>query len=354
MSYRNIKKVVPEELTSLVTSYPCPSPNASVVDLVGNYNNCMSAALNSLAPLKTRTVSFVHSAPWFTPELRQMKSMGRRLEQLSKKTGLAVHQGMYSEHILQYKKALSAAKSSYYARIINEGEGNTRALFSTVNGLLKPPDSTIYQNASVERCSAFLNFFHTKIEAIHQQLECSITKLKQPCSLIELGSPTINALSEFSLPAESRIDYCNSIFSGIPQKSLHHLQIIQNSAARIVTGTKSTGHITPVLLQLHWLPVTQRVQFKILLLTYKALHNLAPNYITDLLESYTPSRSLRSSSAGLLKVPKMNLSTMGERAFSHTAPKLWNSLPNNIRQCESTAQFKKELKTYLFRLAYGL
>ena len=58
--------------------------------------------------------------------------------------------------------------------------------------------------------------------------------------------------------------------------------------------------------------------------------------------------------AGLLKVPKMNLSTMGERAFSHTAPKLWNSLPNDIRQCESTGQFKKELKTYLFRLAYGL
>jgi hypothetical protein len=58
--------------------------------------------------------------------------------------------------------------------------------------------------------------------------------------------------------------------------------------------------------------------------------------------------------AGLLKVPKMNLSTMGERAFSHKPPKLWNSLPNYIRQCESTAQFKKEMKTYLFRLAYGL
>ena len=101
MSYRNIKKVEPEAFTSLVASYPCPSSNASAADLVDHYNNCLSTALDSLAPLKTRTVSFVHSAPWFTPELRQMKSMGRRLERLSKKTGLAVHQGMYSEHILQ-------------------------------------------------------------------------------------------------------------------------------------------------------------------------------------------------------------------------------------------------------------
>jgi hypothetical protein len=87
-------------------------------------------------------------------------------------------------------------------------------------------------------------------------------------------------------------------------------------------------------------------------LTHKARHNLAPNYISDLLESYTPSRSLRSSSAGLPKVPKMNLSTMGERVFSHTAQKLLNSVPNNNRHFESTAQFKKELKTNVFKLAY--
>ena len=110
--------------------------------------------------------------------------------------------------------------------------------------------------------------------------------------------------------------------------------------------------ITPVLKELHWLPVRKRIEFKILLLAYKCLHGTAPSYLRELLKEYVPPRTLRSTSKNLLCEPRNNMKTYGDRSFSACAPKLWNQLPDNIRAAGSVAMFKRRLKTHLFKDVY--
>ena len=108
---------------------------------------------------------------------------------------------------------------------------------------------------------------------------------------------------------------------------------------------------SPLLLQqLHWFPVSYRVVFKILLLVYKARHGLCPGYVSELLQERKSSRALRSSSLGLLATPTSRTNSYGDRTFSVCAPKLWNCLPNHVRNVGTLPLFKKNLKTYLFSI----
>ncbi len=129
--------------------------------------------------------------------------------------------------------------------------------------------------------------------------------------------------------------------------------MIQNSAARLLTHTKKRDHITPILASLHCLPVSFRIDFKILLLVFKALKSQAPVYICDLLIPYEPDHCLRSSGRALLLVPKSRLFTKGDRAFAIRAPKLWNSLPGDIRHATTVSSFKSLLKTHFYRMAFS-
>lgn len=101
----------------------------------------------------------------------------------------------------------------------------------------------------------------------------------------------------------SKLDFCNSLLIGLPKCLLKRLQSVQNAAARLVSGSRKYDHISPVLHQLHWLPVDKRIIYKILLMVFKCLHNLAPSYLSNLIIKYTPNRALRSSSKNLLVVP---------------------------------------------------
>ena len=130
---------------------------------------------------------------------------------------------------------------------------------------------------------------------------------------------------------------------------------MQNAAARIIAKKRKNDHISPVLQELHWLPVEYRIEFKINLLTFKCLHDMAPIYLRELLHVYTPKRLLRSSfKATRLETVNYKTKTYGYRSFSVHAPYLWNSLPENIRSIHSLSSFKSHLKTHLFKLTFNL
>ncbi|XP_029957253.1 uncharacterized protein LOC115395750 [Salarias fasciatus] len=592
ITFRNLKSIDPPALsalltTKLTTSPPPPSDNPS--DLVSHCNNTLSSCLDELAPTKTKTVSFTHTAPRYTPELHQMKSSKRQLERLCKKSGLTVHLQIYTEYIQQYKDALNSARSCYYSNLIHSGSNNPKltqilsgiktptcsldpipssliktclpiisplitqiinsslssgsvpqslklaaitpilkkpgldpdnpanfrpisnlpflskvlerviasqlqthlssnslyepfqsgfrskhstetALLKITNDLLLSSDSghlnililleltaafdTISHSILLSRLKSTLNItgsalswfqsylsdrqqfvhinrcsssiaplpqgvpqgsvlgpllfilyilplgniirrhglrFHCYADdiqlyisttSIHPNIHSTLTQCltdittwmnhnflklnSDKTDIIIIGphnitksaqqftldnstltpSPLIRNLGVLLDPTlsfdphikhitrtaffhlkniarlcpslsfsaaetlvhafiTSRIDYCNSILYGTPSKTLNKLQYIQNSAARLLTHTRSREHITPVLHKLHWLPVPQRIHFKLLLITFRALHHLAPPYLTDLLHLHTPSRSLRSSSSTstLLSLP---------------------------------------------------
>ena len=151
----------------------------------------------------------------------------------------------------------------------------------------------------------------------------------------------------------SRLDYCNGRFVNCPAEIIGKLQRVQNNAARLILRVPRSDHMTPHLRTLHWLPIEARITYKIACLTYQAINQSGPSYLSDLLTINTPARSLRSSADTLtLVIPPTNTILFGERSFSFAAPSIWNTLPLSIRSSDSDSSFRSSLKTHLFRLHF--
>ena len=150
----------------------------------------------------------------------------------------------------------------------------------------------------------------------------------------------------------SHLDYCNAVFIGLPSSTLLPLQSIQNQAAKLILRVRKYDSARDCLKRLHWLPIEQRVKFKVLCLVYKSLNKQAPEYLQNMFVTRISPYSIRSITSNTLFVPKTLTKTFGSRAFSVIGAKLWNELPIHVQDKQSFIAFKKALKTVLFNEAF--
>ena len=150
----------------------------------------------------------------------------------------------------------------------------------------------------------------------------------------------------------SRLDYGNGLLFGSNISDIQRLQRIQNWAAKLICRATKYVHATPGLQELHWLPVSERVTFKILVTVFKCLSGTAPGYLSSCLSLHKPWRAnLRSASDTTQLTQHSTIRTLqsaSNRTFTYVAPSLWNNLPIPMRTCDSLQVFKKSVKTYLY------
>jgi hypothetical protein len=248
----------------------------------------------------------------------------------------AVHSWLSSNRLV-----VNAAKTEYLLVGTNCQRAKVISSSVTFKGNALSP-SHVVRNLGVTLDSSLTLTKH--ISSVSQSSYHVIRQLRQIRSSLDHNSSVLlaNAL------VTSKLDFCNSLYYGLPESSIHRLQLIQNSLARVICPyVKRRDHITPTLRKLHWLPITSRIKYKIALITYKTLHHKSPSYLHSLLIPYTPVRSLRSSDKLLLTVPSLKSST-GRRSFSFSAPTIWNSLPLVLRSAPTLHSFRSSLKTHLF------
>jgi hypothetical protein len=152
----------------------------------------------------------------------------------------------------------------------------------------------------------------------------------------------------------ARLDYCNAVLYGTSRNNIDKLQRVQNTLARVVKVRSKYDHITPLLSELHWLPIDARIRHKIAVLTFKAISTKKPAYLAELVSVHKSTRELRSSSRrpNQLQVPNVK-TVFGSRAFCHAAPAVWNSLPTEITDTAlSLATFKSRLKSHLYNQSF--
>ena len=190
--------------------------------------------------------------------------------------------------------------------------------------------------------------YHVKIKCKSAMFNLVHIKRLRPSLTVEVANILVMGLEILHL------DYANSILFGVLDIMMKQLQHVQNMAAKVVLQGDKYASPREYMKNLHWLPISKRIEHKILTVVYKCTRGLAPKYLQDLIKQCIPSRlGLHSggSSTKLVK-PRVTRQTFVARVFSVCGPSLWNSLPADITEAPTVDQFKTKLKTHMFRDIY--
>ena len=186
-----------------------------------------------------------------------------------------------------------------------------------------------------------------------------VTKLCQACNYhirsLKHIRPMLTdsvALSVAGSIVNSRLDYCNALLYGTSERNISKLQRVQNAVARAVDCRPRRAHMRPVLAKFHWLPIRERLHYKMALLAYQGRVGLLPRYLSTLLSDYKPARTLRSGFGAPLLQTRRVRNELARRSFGVAVPAVWNALPPALRLAPSLDTFKAGLKSNLFREAF--
>jgi len=155
--------------------------------------------------------------------------------------------------------------------------------------------------------------------------------------------------------AINKVDSCSSVMAGAPDVLLHRLQSVLNAAVRLVFSARRFDHTTPLLCELHWLKVPERVRFRLCVLNYRCLNSTAPQYHAETIRPVSSSgarQHLRSAETSTIQVPSIRRSTLSDLSFQVAAAWDWNALPQHVRNAPSLSVFRPEIKTVLFRSSF--